>query len=119
MQRLLYLILLQFTAVLVNNTVFILFGTDKDANPTSDLLVLDVRNVSAIAFSSKYPLDSTTASNNGTSDSSSTTNSNDSGNKTSANYGNENHLSNGAVIGIAVGCSIVVSQMKSNWHNAH
>lgn len=94
--------------------MFILFGIDKDANPTSDLLVLDVRNVSAIAFSSKYPLDSTTASNSGTSDSSSTTNSSDADNKANANDDNEDHLSSGATIGIGVGCGIVVSRMKSN-----
>ncbi|KAK4513115.1 uncharacterized protein ATC70_012909 [Mucor velutinosus] len=91
----------QHSAVLVENAVFILFGIDKDANPTFDLLVLDVRNVGAIQFSSKYPLDASGSSNSNSNGSSSHDGTGAGGGK------DKSGLSSGATIGIAVGCSIV------------
>jgi hypothetical protein len=88
-------------AVLVNQTsLFILFGLDKDANPTNDLLVLDVRDVNNISFASTFPFDNTIAtSGNGTANTS--------------NSSGGGSLSTGAIAGIAVGGVAAVSRRFS------
>ncbi|RCH96338.1 hypothetical protein CU098_005298 [Rhizopus stolonifer] len=86
-------------AVMVNDTnLFIMFGLNKDSNPTNDLLILDIRDVNKIAFADKYPIDLDSSVGN-------ITGNNDSINRDIT--GNEG-LSTGATAGIAVG-SIAVS----------
>lgn len=91
---------------MVNDTVFIMFGIDRNANVASDLLILDVRNVNSISFSSKYPLLDSTNSND--SSSSSSNGSPDNKDSSDSNDDISKHLSTGAIVGIAVGCSILV-----------
>lgn len=85
-------------AVLVNDTsLFILFGLDKDGNPTNDLLILDVKDVDSISFASTFPIiSSSSSSNNGIN----STNKSD--------EANSDGLSTEATVGIAVGCGAVV-----------
>ncbi|KAI8090131.1 uncharacterized protein B0P05DRAFT_529504 [Gilbertella persicaria] len=81
-------------AVMVNDTnLFIMFGLNKDSNPTNDLLILDIRDVNKIAFADKYPIDLDSSVGN-------ITGNNDSINRDIT--GNEG-LSTGATAGIAVG----------------
>ncbi|KAG1461281.1 hypothetical protein G6F56_005763 [Rhizopus delemar] len=47
------------SAVLVNTTLFILFGKDLNGNPTPNLLTFDVANVSNIEYTPTYPLNPT------------------------------------------------------------
>ncbi|RCH78239.1 hypothetical protein CU098_006569, partial [Rhizopus stolonifer] len=42
--------------VLVNTTLFILFGRDINGNPTPNLMTFDVANVSNIEYTPTYPL---------------------------------------------------------------
>ncbi|KAI8328809.1 hypothetical protein EDC96DRAFT_530140 [Choanephora cucurbitarum] len=77
------------SAVLIDNsTLGIFFGIDKAGNPTNDLLIMDVRDVSQLSFSDTYPINTnlTTSSTNTTST-------------------NESASNNSATIGIAVGVS--------------
>ncbi|KAK4516915.1 uncharacterized protein ATC70_000242 [Mucor velutinosus] len=90
------------SAVLVNGTnLFIMFGLDLSGNPTNDLMILDVADVNTISFLSAFPnINNSSASNtNGT-----TSNGNNGSNTLSQGRGG---LSTGAIIGIAVGCSVV------------
>lgn len=96
------------TAVLVNNTsLFILFGLNKDATRTNELLILDVRNVNNLTFATTFPFDNIvdTAGN-------STTGGTAGGNTSSGNNsigdGHKEGLSTGAIAGIAVGGVIAV-----------
>ncbi|KAG2230227.1 hypothetical protein INT48_002097, partial [Thamnidium elegans] len=80
------------SAVLVDDTsLFIFFGMTKEKAATNTMLVLDLRNISSLAFSDTYPL----------SDSSVTL---------SDNYlnGRSNDLSSGAIAGIAVGIVVLI-----------
>lgn len=86
-------------AVLVDQTnLFILSGLDKDAQYTSDLLILDVRNIlSNISFTDHFPFD-----NNDAPITPSLTSSSASGFSSS-----RGGLSTGSIAGIAVGAVIV------------
>ncbi|CAO3702903.1 unnamed protein product [Rhizopus stolonifer] len=44
------------SAVLVNTTLFILFGRDINGNPTPNLMTFDVANISTIEYTPTYPL---------------------------------------------------------------
>lgn len=85
-------------AVSVNDTsLFILFGLDKNGNPTNNLLILDVKDLDSISFTSTFPIISnSTSSNNGTN----STNKSD--------EASSDGLSTEAAVGIAVGCGAVV-----------
>lgn len=83
-------------AVLVNDTsLFILFGREIGGAVITQLLVLDVRNVSNIMFAKKFPFDDSTSEKNGT-------------NISKDDNGDEERLSIGAIVGIAVGGIAVV-----------
>ena len=83
---------------MVNDTsLFILFGLNKDGNPTNDLLILDVKDINSISFASTFPI---------ISNSSSSSNGTNSTNK--SDEANSDGLSTGATVGIAVGCGAVV-----------
>ncbi|KAG2230226.1 hypothetical protein INT48_002096, partial [Thamnidium elegans] len=91
------------SAVLVNNTsLFILFGLNKDATRTNELLILDVRNVDNLTFATTFPFDNVvdTTENN-------TTVGNTGGDTSSGNNNTDNKhkegLGKGAIAGIAVG----------------
>ncbi|CAO3702904.1 unnamed protein product [Rhizopus stolonifer] len=73
------------SAVLVNTTLFILFGRDINGNPTPNLMTFDVANISNINYATTYPVDST-----------------------DENESINNLLSVGAKIGIAIGVILVV-----------
>ncbi|CAO0796622.1 unnamed protein product [Mucor circinelloides] len=89
------------SAVLVNDTsLFIMFGLDKDGNPTNDLLILDVADVNSISFLSTFPK----INNSSTSNTNGTTSNGDNNSNTPKQEGG---LSTGATIGIAVGCGAV------------
>lgn len=93
------------SAVLVNQTsLFIMFGLDKDANPTNDLLILDVRNSNNISFANHFPfdIDAASTSSNVSSNSSNSTSS-------ASGSGSTGGLSTGAIAGIAVGGVVAVS----------
>ncbi|KAF1796000.1 hypothetical protein V8B55DRAFT_1468748 [Mucor lusitanicus] len=89
------------SAVLVNDTsLFIMFGLDKDGNPTNDLMILDVADVNAISFLSTFPKinNSSTSNTNGTL-------SNGNRDSNASNQGGGG-LSTGVIVGIAVGCGV-------------
>lgn len=88
----------------MNDTdLFIMFGLDKDGNPTNDLMILDVADVNAISFLSNFP----TINNASTSNADGA---NPNGN--TPTQGGGGGLSTGAIVGIAVGCGVVV--IKTN-----
>ncbi|KAL9558742.1 hypothetical protein MBANPS3_000728 [Mucor bainieri] len=78
-----------------------MFGLDKDGNPTSDLMILDVADVNAISFLSTFPK----ANSSNTSNNSNGTALNGSNGPNTPNQGGRG-LSMGAIIGIAVGCGV-------------
>lgn len=80
-----------------------MFGLDKDGNPTNDLMILDVADVNAISFLSNFP----TINNASTSNADGA---NPNGN--TPTQGGGGGLSTGAIVGIAVGCGVVV--IKTN-----
>ncbi|GAA5808438.1 hypothetical protein MFLAVUS_001829 [Mucor flavus] len=91
------------SAVLVNNTsLFILFGLNKDATRTNELLILDVRNVDNLTFATTFPFDNVvdTAGNSTTGG---TAGGNTSSENTNAGDNHKEGLSTGAIAGIAVG----------------
>ncbi|KAI9273810.1 hypothetical protein EDC94DRAFT_644130 [Helicostylum pulchrum] len=80
------------SAVLVDDTsLFILFGMTKEKSTTNTMLVLDVRNISSLAFSETYPLSDSrvTLSDNSLS-------------------GLSSGLSSGAIAGISVGAVVLI-----------
>lgn len=88
--------------------MFILFGLNKDATRTNELLILDVRDVDNLTFATTFPFANAvdTTGNN-------TTGGNTSGGDTSGENSNtsDKHkegLSTGSIAGIAVGGVIAV-----------
>ncbi|CAO3688194.1 unnamed protein product [Rhizopus stolonifer] len=81
-------------AVLVNTTLFIIFGRDINGSPSPNLLTFDVSDISNIQYISEYPLDSTDSSNS-------------TGSGSYAGYA-QSSLTGGAKAGIAVGCVVGV-----------
>lgn len=89
----------QQIAILVNTTLFIMFGLAVYNNPLNDILVMSVNDVNNLYFPDTYPYIEqikTIPSSNG---SVSTENA----------ISNSSSLSTGAVAGIAVACIVVVS----------
>ncbi|KAL9560294.1 hypothetical protein MBANPS3_000021 [Mucor bainieri] len=85
------------SAVLVNNTLFIMFGLAVYNSPLDDILVMSVNDVNNLYFPDTYPYIEQikpTSSNNGTISAESSIN-------------NSSSLSTGAIAGIAVACVVV------------
>ncbi|KAG1043422.1 hypothetical protein G6F43_011655 [Rhizopus delemar] len=85
-------------AVLVNTTLFILFGKDINGSPSPNLLTFDISNTSNIQYTTTYPFispDSSSSSSNNSSGSS--------GIIPSMNTIQSGELSGGAKAGIAIG----------------
>ncbi len=82
-------------AVLVNTTLFILFGKDINGSPSPNLLTFDISNIANIQYTTTYPFISPDSSSGNSSGSSGIT----------PNMGNfqSNGLSGGAKAGIAIG----------------
>ncbi|KAI9364288.1 hypothetical protein BD770DRAFT_439959 [Pilaira anomala] len=83
----------QHSAVLVNNSLFILFGYNVYMNPVNQLLILDVRNVSNLAFADKISAYDTAGKKNDSDKSS----------------GSEKGLSTGVIAGVVAGCIIATA----------
>jgi hypothetical protein len=93
-------LLYMHVAVLVNTSLFILFGVTTDSVALDDMLILDVASVSNITIEKTYPYDK----NTGVNDDSPTDK------ETFGKGNNEKSLSTGAIIGISVGCVVTVSE---------
>ncbi|KAI9365633.1 hypothetical protein BD770DRAFT_376936 [Pilaira anomala] len=84
----------EHSAVLVNNSLFILFGRNLSGRPLNQLLILNVRDVNNITFANNFPFADSTDTTNGTK--------NSNGNDISPKEG----LSTGGIAGVAVGAVI-------------
>ncbi|GAA5798701.1 hypothetical protein HPULCUR_004106 [Helicostylum pulchrum] len=87
--------------------LFILFGLNKDATRTNELLILDVRNVDNLTFATTFPFDNV-VDTTGNSTSGGTTGGNTSSENNSTSGNHKAGLSTGAIAGIAVGGVIAV-----------
>ncbi|CEG77383.1 hypothetical protein RMATCC62417_12144 [Rhizopus microsporus] len=89
------------SAVLVNTTLFILFGSDINGNGSPNLLTFDISNVSNIQYTPTYPLLPATVSN--------PSNPSNNNNNTAIPQPASADLSSGAKAGIAIGCILGVA----------
>lgn len=101
-------------AVLVNTTLFILFGKDINGSPSPNLLTFDISNTSNIQYTTTYPFISPDSS----SSSSSNNSSGSSGIIPSMNTIQSGELSGGAKAGIAIGVVAGVrTKEKKKWND--
>lgn len=94
----------QLVAVLVNTTLFIMFGLAVYSSPLDDILVLSVNDVNNLYFPDTFPYIEQVkpvSSSNGTISAESAA-------------GGSSSLSTGAVAGIAVACVVIVSDYYLN-----
>lgn len=91
-------------AVLVNTTLFIMFGLAVYNSPLDDIIVMSVNDVNNLYFPDTFPyIEQIKPASNASSNSTSAGNLNDG-----------SSLSTGAIAGIAVACIIVVSASTYN-----
>jgi hypothetical protein len=91
-------------AVLVNTTLFIMFGLAVYNSPLNDIIVMSVNDVNNLYFPDTFPyIEQIKPASNA--------NSNDTLLK---NLADESSLSTGAIAGIAVACVVVVSLSTCN-----